>query len=242
MSQFIYFLPICFWIWMIWECIAYDSQKSTWIWVLIFFNFPGAIVYFFVRRLPKLDFPISKHIQRRMRRDELWNAEAAAVNIGNPYQWVILGDLRRELRLLDEAKDAYLQAMEKEPDNLKALWGIVQIEYERNNFIDAKQHLSRIIKINPDYEYGSAALLHIKALLNLGEESTAEQLLEENIKIWNKPEAYLLLAKINLKHDRNELAKQHLEKMVANIRSSPKFHYKRHKHLERKARKILKTL
>ena len=227
---------------MICECIAYDPQRSIWIWILIFFNFPGAIVYFFVRRLPELDFPVSRHIQRRMRRDELWNAEAAAENIGNAYQWVILGDLRRELRLLDKAKDAYLQALDKESDNLQAMWGIVQIEYERQNYADAREYLVRIIELKPDYEYGNAALLHIKALLWLNEESVAQQLLEENIKVWNKPEAYLLLAKLNLKQGQKEIAKQHLEKMVANIRSSPKFHYKRHKHLERKAKKILRTL
>ena len=227
---------------MICECIAYDPQRNIWIWVLILFNFPGAIVYFFVRRLPELDFPVSRHIQRRMRRDELWNAEAAAANIGNAYQWVVLGDIRSELRLLDKAKDAYLQALEKESDNLQAMWGIVQIEYERKNFADAKDYLTRIIKFKPDYEYGNAALLHTKVLLELGEESAAQQLLEKNIKIWNKPEAYLLLAEIDLKHDRHEIAKQHLEKMIANIRSSPKFHYKRHQHLERKAKKILRTL
>lgn len=242
MSQFIYLLPTCFLIWMIYECIAHDSQWRIWIWVLIFFNFPGAIVYFFVRRLPELDFPVSKHIQRRLHRDELWNAEAAAANIGNPHQWVILGDLRRELRLLDKAKDAYLQALESEPDNLKALWGMVQIEYEQEDFADAKQHLARILELKSDYEYGNAALLYIKVLLELKEESAAQELLEANIKIWNKPEAYLLLAEINLKQSQNEIARQHLEKMVANIRSSPKFHYKRHKHLERKANRLLKKM
>ncbi|MEO1692044.1 MAG: PLDc N-terminal domain-containing protein [Cyanobacteria bacterium J06631_6] len=242
MSQLIYLLPTCFWIWMIYECLAHDPQRNIWIWVLIFFNFPGAIVYFFVRRLPELDFPVSRRIQRRVRRDELWNAEAAAANIGNAYQWVALGDLRRDLGLINKAQDAYLQALEKEQDNLKALWGMVQLEYERENFAEAKEHLAHILKLKSDYEYGNAALLYIKVLLELEEEAAAQKLLEENIKVWNKPEAYLLLAEINLKQGETETAKQHLEKMVANIRSSPKFHYQRHRHLERKANKLLKTL
>ena len=227
---------------MIWECIAYDPQKHVWIWVLIFFNFPGAIIYFLVRRLPDLDFPASRYIQRRLRRDELWNAEADAVNIGNAHQWVILGNIRQELRMFDKAKDAYLEALEKEPENLKALWGMVQIECDCDNFAEAKEYLVKILKLKPDYEYGGAALLHIKVLLELKEEAAARQLLEENLRVWNKPEAYLLLAKIEIEHGEKEAARQHLEKMVSNIRSSPKFHYKRHKHLERKGNRLLKTL
>ncbi|MEL6578827.1 MAG: tetratricopeptide repeat protein [Cyanobacteria bacterium J06621_12] len=242
MPQIIYLLPTCFWIWMIVECIARDPQRKIWIWVLIFFNFPGAIVYFCVRCLPELDFPIARKIQRRVRRDELWNAEAAAANIGNAYQWVILGDVRRELGLFNKAKDAYSQAIEQEQDNLKALWGMVDIEYEQNDFTAAKEHLAHILKLKSDYEYGNAALLYIKVLLELQEEAAAQELLEKNIKVWNKPEAYLLLAEINIKQGETEVARRHLEKMVSNIRSSPKFHYQRHKHLERQANKLLKTL
>ncbi|MEL6493534.1 MAG: tetratricopeptide repeat protein [Cyanobacteria bacterium J06623_7] len=242
MSQFIYLLPTCFWIWMIWECVTHDPQKHTWIWVLILFNFPGAIIYFLVRRLPELDFPAAKYVQRRLRRDELWNAEAAAVNIGNAHQWVMLGDIRQELRLFDKAKEAYLQALEQEPNHLKALWGMVHIAYEKDNFTDARTYLVQILKLKPDYEYGAAALLHIKVLLELEEKAAARSLLEENLQIWNKPEAYLLLAKLEIEEDEKEIARQHLEKMIANIRSSPKFHYRRHQHLERKANKLLKTL
>ena len=160
MLQIFYlFLPTCFWIWMIWECVAYDPQKNTWIWLLILFNFPGAIIYFFVRRLPRLDFPVSKYIQRRLRRKDLWSAEAAVLNIGNSHQLVDLGDLRRELQLLDQAKDSYLQALDKEPDNLKALWGIVQLEYQQEKFTDAKDYLAKLLNLKSDYAYGNAALL-----------------------------------------------------------------------------------
>ena len=227
---------------MIWECVVRDPQRSTWIWLLILFNFPGAIIYFLVRRLPELDFPVTKYIQRRMRQDELWNAEAETANIGNSYQWVKLGDLSKELRLLDKARDAYMQALEQEPNNLKALWGLVELEYENDEFESARGHLTQILNLKPDYEYGNAALLHIKVLLKLQDEATAQELLEENLRIWNKPEAYLLLAKIYIKQQKTVAAREYLEKMISNIRSSPKFHYQRHKHLERKAKKLLKSL
>ena len=238
----VYLLPTIFWMWMIWECVRYDPERYTWIWLLILLNFPGAVIYFFARRLPALNLPTSKRWQRRLRRDELWNAEAAAQNIGNAYQFVNLGKLRQELGLFEEAKDSYLNALEKEPNNLQALWGIVEIDNKNENFSEVKENLEKILSIKPDYEYGNASLIYIKTLIKLKEQEDIKNLLEENIKIWNKPEAYLLLAEIQIEEAKTELAKDNLKKMLLNIRSAPKFHYKRHQHLERKAKKMLNKL
>lgn len=198
MSQIIYLLPTIFWMWMIWECIRYDLERSTWIWLLILLNFPGAIIYFFARRLPNMNFPVSKHFQRCFRRNELWDAEAAALNIGNAYQFVMLGKIRQELGLLEKAKDSYLEALAKEPNNLQSLWGITKIELKNENFIQSKETLAQILNLKPEYEYGDAALLYIKTLIRLDEKDNIEDLLEKNIRVWNKPEAYILLAEIHL--------------------------------------------
>lgn len=242
--QLIYVLPTIFWMWMIWECVRYDPESRTWLWLLVFLNVPGAVIYFFARKLPNmnLEIPIPKFMQRRLRQKEIWRAEADVLNIGNAHQYIVLADLRRDLRLFDEAKDAYLQALEKEPDNLKALWGIVQIETRNSNLTKVKEYLKKILEIKPDYEYGDGSLLYIKILLELEEKNEAEILLEDNIKNWNKPEARLLLAELYLQKERKEEAKILLQKMIFSIRSSTKFHYKRNRHLEQKATKLLKQL
>ncbi len=229
---------------MTWECVRYDPDSRTWLWLLIFLNFPGAIIYFVARKLPNMHFelPIPNFMQRRLREKEIWRAEADVLNIGNAHQYVVLGNLKQELRLFAEAKDAYLLALDKEPNNLRALWGVVQIEQKNNNLTKVKEYLEKILAIKPDYEYGDGELLYIKTLLELEEKDLAESLLINTIKVWNKPEARLLLGEIYIEKNHHAKAIEVLKKLIYNIRSSTKFHYKRNKHFEKKASKLLKRI
>ena len=184
MPNIIYLLPTIFWMWMIWECVRYDPEKNTWLWLLIFLNFPGAVIYFFARFLPKINLPVlpvPSFFKRRLRRNELWHAEAAALNIGNAYQFIILGDLRRDLGLLEKAQEAYQQALAKEPENLQALWGMIQIEKKQENLISVKEYLQKLLALKPNYDYGNALLMYIKILIELKEQAKAQNLLKFGI-------------------------------------------------------------
>jgi hypothetical protein len=50
-------LGLLFWIWMLIDCALNETtenqQKLIWILVIIFVNLLGAIIYFFVRKLPR---------------------------------------------------------------------------------------------------------------------------------------------------------------------------------------------
>ena len=49
---------------MIWECVCYDPDSIIWLWLLMFFNFPSAIIYFFARKLPNFNLEISFLLKR----------------------------------------------------------------------------------------------------------------------------------------------------------------------------------
>jgi prolipoprotein diacylglyceryltransferase len=50
----LYLAGVAFWVWMLYECLAYEpsdgNEKLNWLLVLIFTNFIGALLYFFIRR------------------------------------------------------------------------------------------------------------------------------------------------------------------------------------------------
>jgi hypothetical protein len=127
--------------WMFLECLRHDPERHIWIWFLIVFNFPGAVIYFVLRRLSYKNLPVSKHFQRWTRRRELWNVEAAAKNIGKAHQFVLLGNLLIDLDMWDRAANAFQIALEKESNNLQALWGAILVDRKNNNFASAKKHL-----------------------------------------------------------------------------------------------------
>ena len=227
---------------MIYDCVRNDPEQKTWLWILIFLNVPGAIIYFLVRRLPLIDFPVPNYFQRWMRRRELWNAEAAAMNIGKAHQFVILGNLLCDLELFDRAADAYKTALEKEPSNAQALWGIASVEMKNKNFESAKRHLETLLKLESDYNYGEASLSYGKTLLALQELDAAKVHLEKHLHLWRKPEAYLMLAKIHEQQGNTQEARNLVEVMLRNLRGSPEYHYRRNLHLVREAKKLLRKL
>jgi hypothetical protein len=93
MVQVLAFMTTGFWMLMIFDCVRNDPERNTWIWILIFLNFPGAVIYFLVRRLPQMNLPVPNYFKRWANRQQLWSAEAAVRHIGKAHQYVMLGNL-----------------------------------------------------------------------------------------------------------------------------------------------------
>lgn len=242
MVEALVMISSAFWMLMIFDCARNDPERNTWLWILIFLNFPGAVIYFLVRRLPQMNLPVPNYFKRWTLRDKLWTAEAGVRNIGKAHQYVALGNVLLEMGEYGKATDAYRQALEKEPKNTHALWGSAFIEMNNKEFAAAKDHLQTLLKLEPDYKCGEASLYYGKALFELPDWETAKVHLKQDIKYWSHPEASILLAVILTKEGDVQPARECLETMLAKVRSSPAYHYRRHQHLVRKAEKLLKTL
>lgn len=235
-------LPSAFWMLMIFDCVRNERDRQTWLWILLFLNVAGAVIYFFACWLPRSNIPTPNYFKRWTYRQQLWNAEAAVRNIGKAHQYVALGNVLTEIGTLPKAAEAYQQALEKEPKNTHALWGLATIELQTNQVASAKDHLQALLQFEPDYKRGDASLLYGKALFELKDWDAAKPHLEKDIKYWSHPEASLLLATIQKQEGDTEKSRDCLETMVAKLRASPIYHYRRHQHLVRKAEKLLKTL
>ena len=231
-----------FWMLMIFDCVRNDPEKGTWLWILIFLNVPGAVIYFVVRRLPYLNMPMPAGLKRWTYRNKIWDAEAAAKNIGNAHQFITLGNLLTESRQLEQATHAYEQALVQDSKNTHALWGLAFIELERKDYKSAKQHLELLLEQDQDYKFGEASLAHATALFELKDWATAKVHLNDDIKRWSHPEASLMLARIQIQDGETDAAKEALEKMMFKLKASPRFHYRKKQHLFRQAQRIVKTI
>ncbi len=227
---------------MIFDCIRNDPEKGIWLWILIFLNVPGAIIYFLVRRAPSLRWPMPQFVGRWTRRTEIWNAEAAARNIGKSHQFVNLANVLLEIGNMDEAAVAYQQALEREPQNIHALWGLASIDMARQHYESARDRLFSILQKKPDFKFGEASLVYGQALVELEQWDDAKVHLEEDLKRWSHPEASVMLASIHIKRGEPYIARNLLETMMSKVRASPKFHYRKKRHLVRKAQRMLKVL
>lgn len=232
-----------FWMLMIFDCIRNEPKGSSWLWLLIMLNFPGAVIYFVSRKLPNLDFPVPNFFKRWTMKDALWNAEAGVTNIGKSHQYVTLGNILMEMGELDRALECYRDALQKEPKNTHALWGCATIATQSKKFELAREYLQTLLDLDANYKRGEASLLHAKALYNLEQWSVAKEYLDRDVKQWSHSESFLLLAKIALNIDNDKVAaKNYLDTMLGRLKASPRYNYRKNQHLVRSAQQMLKTL
>ena len=236
------FLMTGFWMLMIFDCIRNDPEKRTWLWILIFLNIPGALLYFLMRRLPSLSIPMPSQFKRWTYRKKIWDAEAAVKHIGKPYQLVNLGNVLLDAGMTERAYNAYQQALEQDPKHINALWGAASIELMRKDYVNAKTHLTYLIKNDPDYKFGEASLAYGQALYALQEWDSAKSHLIDDLKRWSHPEAAIMLAVIH--KDQGEIAdaREVLDTMMFKLKGTPRFYLRKKRHLLNKAQKLLKRL
>jgi hypothetical protein len=234
------FLTI-FWFWMLYECVQYDRDRS-WIWLLIFLNYAGALLYFIVCYLPRTQIRLPRVFGQWTQKEKLWQAEADAKNIGKAYQYVKLGDLLYEIGQQQRAAEAYAQALMREPENPKALWGAVLTALDRKDFQTAREHLAILYRVEPDFLYGDMSATYGRVLYQLKETELAQAHLEAHLKRWSHPESYVLLAQIYQQRGETQTARAALETMIAKVRSSPPYHYRKNRRYVNQGEKLLRSL
>ncbi len=227
------------------ECVRNERDSDRWGFLLLIFflNAPAALIYFFVRHLPRLQGVSSPSIlSRYTRKQDLWNAEAAARNIGKDHQYVELGNVLYDMRMLDRAAEAYATAHEKNSENTQALWGLAQVEIDRKNLTAAKDHLELLLKFDPEYKFGDASADYGKVLYQLEELEAAKRHLDQHVRRWTSAESRLILADIAIQMEQPESAREYLEALLSGLRGGPQFHYRNNRHLVRKAERMLRSL
>ncbi|MFA6032852.1 MAG: PLDc N-terminal domain-containing protein [Myxococcota bacterium] len=231
------------WIFALIDCIRNEPDRYTWLLIILFLNVIGALIYFAVRRLPAVNYlklpVVGRWIGGLTRHRELWQAEADATNIGNPYHFVVLGDLLLETGNSEKAGAAYKRAIEKEPTNIRALYGASLIDEERGNYQEAKDQLGKVLAMDESFDYGGASLAYAKVLYSLGDAGQARTRLEKHLVRWNHPEAGLILARIYIDQGLKSEAKVRLEAVINTVKGAPQYFYRKNRRWVGKARRML---
>jgi hypothetical protein len=235
-------LGFAFWIWMIYDCMTNERDRYTWVWILIILNVIGAGLYFFARARYRYRFGVPESWNPAVRKRKLWQAEADVRNIGNAHQYVALAEVLVEQKEIERAKEAYRSAIEKEPGNPKALWGVATLELKQKDLVNVKQHLQMLLKVRPDFNYGEASMIYGETLVELKELGAAKEHLEEHVRNWSSPSAYLLLGKVHELQGNTSEAHRILEDVIIRGRGAPGYHYKRNQPFVKQAEKRLKGL
>ena len=184
----------------------------------------------------------SAFTQRWTKGRELRRFETAALQIGNAHQHVQYGDALKNIGKKEEALKAYRKALEKEPDNLAALWGAASMEFRLDQFESAKEKLEKVLNIESGYKFGDVSLLYGKTLgaLQLKEEALAH--FEKHTRKWRQPEAMFLLANLYLNFQQTDQARETLQNLIIDLDSSPRAIARKHLFWKSRAKRLLRKL
>ncbi|MBC8114850.1 MAG: tetratricopeptide repeat protein, partial [Candidatus Saccharimonas sp.] len=235
-------LYFAFWLWMVWHCLRTEPDRFLWLWVLFVVQGVGPVLYFFLRYLPSTDLRPPSFFRRWTRGRELARLETAAVQIGNPHQYIQWGDLLREVGRYEEAGNAYDRALKKDALNLQALWGAAQVATVRKLHERTRDLTRQILDKDPQYKFGDVSLAHGKALIELGERDAAAAHFEQHVRRWRHPEAVYLLASLCAERGNRQAARDHLQSVLHDINGSPAAIARKHGRWKSRAKQLLRKL
>jgi hypothetical protein len=231
------------WVWMLIHCARHDPDRNLWLWILFIGNVPAAVIYFVVRWLPGARVSGGGTLFRRWAKGrQIPRLESAARSIGNAHQFVELGEACRETGKMDRAAECFNRALQKDAANMPALWGAAQVEMQRQDFEAAKTHLEQILAKDGTYKFGDVSLAYCRTLVALNLNDAAYERLEEHLKRWTHPEAYVLIATILIERGQPQPARERLETTLSDLRGGPAFFARQNRAWARKAKRLLARL
>jgi len=235
-------LYFAFWLWMVWHCLRTEPDRFLWLWVLFIVPGVGPMLYFVLRYLPSTEFRPPSFLRRWTRGRELARLETAAIQIGNPHQFIQWGDALREVGRYEEAGNAFDRALKKDALNLQALWGAAKVAMIRKQRERTRDLTRLILDKDPQYKFGDVSLAYGKALVELGERNAAAVHFEQHIRRWRHPEAVYLLASLCAEQGNRQAACDHLQAVLHDINGSPASIARKHGRWKSRAKQLLRKL
>ncbi|WP_166821866.1 tetratricopeptide repeat protein [Thalassoroseus pseudoceratinae] len=234
-------LAVMFWISMLVHCYFCEPDREFWFFTMLIIP-PATLVYVFARVLFSRRQIPSGLLKQFGGKREIEQKRIAAEQIGNPHQHVEYGEVLRQHGRYADARDAYAKALEREPDNLPALWGISLAEIELEEYPSAKNHLKYMLEMDFGYKFGDVSLAYGKCLYLMKDTDAATAHLKQHINRWRHPEAMYLLAEMHADTGSPAVARQYVEAMFIDIDGSPKAIARKQSRWRRKGQKLLNRL
>ena len=219
-------LSTIFWLWMLIDCVMNEPDRFMWLLIISFGNILGALLYFAVRKAPVLRYRSMPFISGFMRCGEISRAEADAHNIGNPHHYIRLGELLLETGSFSRAGEAFSRALEREPDDIQALWGAAQVDVKNKEFTTALPRLEKVLEQDFDYKYGEASLMYGRALFEL-KDRKARQHIQAHLVKWTQPEAKYMMGAMLAEDGRREEAATVLKAAILDMKGAPAYYRSR---------------
>ncbi|WP_013627259.1 tetratricopeptide repeat protein [Rubinisphaera brasiliensis] len=231
-----------FLVWMLIDCYRREPDRGIWMLVMFLLQPLGVIAYFFARFLPRGHAPGMNKLKSKFQTGDVKRLQIAAAQIGNAYHWIQYADRLSELSRWSQAEDAYRKALDREPDNLQAQWGLAQCLDKQQRYAESLELTESILAQDASYKFGDVSLAKGRLLGKLERWEPARDHLAQHVLRWRQPEGLYWLATAEKQLGETDAARTHLQELIMDIEASPPAIARKQSGWKRKAKSLLKSL
>jgi hypothetical protein len=214
---------------------------SYWVWIILFFGPPGALVYIAVEVLPDLAL-LRQAVDRFGRRKRIRGLEALVLANPSPGNYEELGELYLDQRKYARARECYDKALARPGDYLDAHYRRALASMHLGDLAAAKQDLELVVAREPKYDSHRAMALLAHACAQTGDVQQAGDYFARAAQFSTLPETDYNFASFLASQGRPDEAREWAERILAHRASMPLYLRRRERPWFRKAKTLLKKL
>ena len=214
---------------------------TYWLWIIIFGQGIGALVYICVEVLP--DAPLLvRGFQVFPRRSRIKRLQAIVMDNPSAGNYEELGALYLEDKKYAVAKQCYDKAISSRTDSPDPFYRRALCEIELKDHAAAESDLRRVYASHPNYDYQRAKGLLADALGRLGKDQEAEVLFANTLQTSTLSETMTNYADFLKSRGRNAEARDWAQRVLGKKHTLPTYLKRRERPWFRRAASLLKQL
>jgi hypothetical protein len=214
---------------------------NSWLWVIIVFGPPGALVYIAMEMLPDLAL-LRQSMDRFGRRKRIRGLEALVQANPSPGNYEELGELYLDQGKYARARECYDKALARPGEYLDAHYRRALALLHLNDFTAARRDLELVVGREPKYDSHRAMALLAHVCAQTGDAARADELFGRAAQSSTLPETSYNYASFLAAQGRADDAREWAERILAHRASMPLYVRRRERPWFRKAKALLKRL
>jgi len=215
--------------------------EGYWFYIILFLGWLGAGVYIVAEVLPDLGL-LRDTFQRYARRSRIQTVETAIIDNPSPANYEELGELYKDQKQFDKAREAFNQAVTIRSASPYTFYSRAQCSLALGDYAAAIPDLEQVIAADRKFDYYRAGGLLADAYARTGQLDRADALFAEVTQISTTPETLYNYANYLKAANRPEEAREWGQKLLAKKRTLPRYMQRRERPWFRKGKALLKEL
>jgi hypothetical protein len=214
---------------------------TIWLWVIVFFGPPGALVYILMEVVPDLAL-LRDSMEGVKRRKRINHLEAVVLQNPAPGNFEELGDLYLDEANYARARACYDKAISSRTDSPDPIYrrGVARIHL--GDYAGAVTDLEQVTAGDPKYDFHRAIALLAHAYANTGAFEKADALFNRATDVSTSSETYLNYAAYLASQKRSAEAREWAQKVLDKKPTMPRYLQRRERPWFRQAKALLKRL